>query len=182
MVSRAIVLVLFFFTHSLFTWAALVYLKVSDEDARRGKKLVSLLGGTTLLLHLLCILVLPTDSFFRLFLASILFVCSAVLFIFSIRTHHGHELNFAFTQVVSKNLVTTGPYSLVRHPLYTSYILAWVAGVLASNLYLIVPTIGMFVLYFRAAKHEEETLLKSQFGEEYRSYVARTKMFIPFVF
>ena len=77
-------------------------------------------------------------------------------------------------------LVTTGPYRLVRHPIYLGLILlalgqalafgSWIAAavVLAG----IVPTFA-----WRAAA--EETLLSRTFGERYLLYCRQTKMIIP---
>jgi protein-S-isoprenylcysteine O-methyltransferase Ste14 len=79
-------------------------------------------------------------------------------------------------------LVTTGAYQYIRHPLYASLLfLAWgvffkhpsLPGVLlaaAASLFLIIT----------AKKDEAECL--QHFGAAYRAYMQRTRMFIPFVY
>jgi protein-S-isoprenylcysteine O-methyltransferase Ste14 len=76
-------------------------------------------------------------------------------------------------------LVTTGIYSIVRHPSYLGLVvssLGWAlafrsgAGVLLTAL-LIVPVV--------ARMRAEERLLRTQFGAEYDAYRARTSRLIP---
>ena len=75
-------------------------------------------------------------------------------------------------------LVDTGPYRLVRHPVFTSFFL------IAMGLLLVNPagttllmTIYVFVDFPRAARKEEELLVKELPG--YASYVERTGRFLP---
>ena len=83
----------------------------------------------------------------------------------------------------SRGLVTTGPYRLVRHPIYLGLILlalgqalafsSWFAGLIV--LVGIVPTFA-----WRASA--EETLLSRTFGERYVLYRRQAKMIIPHLF
>jgi protein-S-isoprenylcysteine O-methyltransferase Ste14 len=79
-------------------------------------------------------------------------------------------------------LVTSGAYRYVRHPMYTSFILAAV-GILLKDLswpgaFLALITIVFAVL---TAKTEERENVK-YFGDAYRTYMERTSMFFPFLF
>ena len=76
-------------------------------------------------------------------------------------------------------LVTSGPYRWVRHPLYTvgsSMFLAF--GMMADNWFIallgVVAFIGMAI---RTPK--EEANLIEKFGDEYREYMKRTGRFLP---
>jgi len=77
-------------------------------------------------------------------------------------------------------LVTTGPFRLVRHPIYLGLAMLAVGQALAFGswpslmivLFGIVPT-------FAWRAHAEEKLLSSIFGERYTIYRERTKMIIP---
>ncbi len=78
-------------------------------------------------------------------------------------------------------LVTEGIYHYIRHPLYGSLLfLAW--GIFFKS----VSTIGFFsvigssVFLILTAKIEEKENCQ-YFGNEYKSYIQRTKMFIPYV-
>jgi len=80
-------------------------------------------------------------------------------------------------------LIQSGPYALVRHPIYTGLILAIGGTVLA-----LIPTVeGALVLWlwgfaFLVKARDEEHLLTSEFGEQYSNYKRRVKAaLIPFV-
>lgn len=76
-------------------------------------------------------------------------------------------------------LVTTGVYSLVRHPLYASIIWMFYGASLVYNNWLAaVLTTVIFVpfMYYRAK--QEEKLLAETFGAEYEEYRKRVGMFI----
>ena len=78
-------------------------------------------------------------------------------------------------------LITTGPYTLVRHPIYTGFlamfiatvmVLGHVAGVIALPL--------VFVSIWIKLGYEEGLMLK-QFPNEYTAYQRRVKRLIPFI-
>ena len=78
-------------------------------------------------------------------------------------------------------LIQTGPYALVRHPIYAGFELALlgtalVIGEVRAFLAALVAFIGM-VLKARS----EEALLTAQFGETYAEYRKRVRGLIPFV-
>jgi protein-S-isoprenylcysteine O-methyltransferase Ste14 len=77
-------------------------------------------------------------------------------------------------------LVTTGPYALVRHPLYASLIWAFTGGALIyANPLALLLTAAVFVpmMYVRARK--EDAVLLGAFADQYAAYRARTGMFLP---
>ena len=78
-------------------------------------------------------------------------------------------------------LVTTGAYRYIRHPLYCTFLLAGVGAFLKNPSFL--GLILFFILagfaYWTGKIEEEENIAK--FGEEYRTYMESTKMFIPFL-
>src|SRR5262245_9095701 len=53
------------------------------------------------------------------------------LFWWALATHGRDRPAFASLPVAAPVLKTTGPYRLVRHPIYTAYLLAWLTGPLA---------------------------------------------------
>ncbi len=83
--------------------------------------------------------------------------------------------------VEDNELVTTGVYRLVRHPLYSSLLFAgfgWVVYTLSlSHLLLLIG--AFFFFSFKAAK-EEEWLTERH--PEYAEYKRRVKKFIPFIY
>ena len=81
----------------------------------------------------------------------------------------------------NQELVTTGIYAFVRHPIYVGLVTAMIGAELVAESYLFLPFLFIFCLAYLQAKKEEK-LLEGHFGKEYADYKKRTKMFIPFVF
>ncbi len=81
----------------------------------------------------------------------------------------------------SHRLITSGPYSRIRHPLYTGVLLmnAGVALFLLNAVLLALLPLTYLVAYRRALLEEEVLTSKEGFGEVYREYVARTGRFLP---
>jgi protein-S-isoprenylcysteine O-methyltransferase Ste14 len=77
-------------------------------------------------------------------------------------------------------LVTTGPYAYVRHPIYAGLWLAMLGSGIAQSVWWLVPVVFGGGYFFYSARKEEKVMLK-RFPDEYRAYVKRTKMFVPFV-
>ena len=77
-------------------------------------------------------------------------------------------------------LVTTGPYRYVRHPIYTGMMLALLGSALiAGRTWFIV--FAAMVIYCVYSARTEERLMLENFPEAYTEYKKCTKAFIPFV-
>lgn len=96
------------------------------------------------------------------------------------RIYLGRNWGMPMTEKAEPELVTSGPYRFVRHPIYSGLLLGFVGTALATNLYWL---IGLAVVgaYFIYSATVEERLLTSSFPEAYPRYRAHTKMLIPFV-
>jgi len=79
-------------------------------------------------------------------------------------------------------LIKEGPFAVIRHPLYVSYIfiLAGLSSVLLTY-WLLIPTLFMIIGIYPTAKDEEEILIE-QFGDGYREYKKKVGMFSPKLF
>jgi protein-S-isoprenylcysteine O-methyltransferase Ste14 len=79
-------------------------------------------------------------------------------------------------------LVTTGPYRSMRHPMYTS-LLCLGCGIFLKQINLISALLVFIICLtvFLTAVYEEKENLEI-FGEEYANYMRKTWRFIPFVF
>ena len=79
-------------------------------------------------------------------------------------------------------LIQEGPYGIIRHPLYVSYVLILVGLCLALFMYwLLIPVVCIIVGIYPTAKAEEDVLVE-QFGEEYNGYKRRVGMLFPRLF
>jgi protein-S-isoprenylcysteine O-methyltransferase Ste14 len=77
-------------------------------------------------------------------------------------------------------LVTSGPYAYVRHPIYSGLILATIGSTLAVGLVWVLPFV-LSLAYFIVSARTEEQMMITQFPDTYPAYRRRTKMLIPFV-
>jgi protein-S-isoprenylcysteine O-methyltransferase Ste14 len=77
-------------------------------------------------------------------------------------------------------LVTTGPYALVRHPLYGGLLLAMIGSAIGQSLLWMLPLIVYAPIFVHNGRREERHLLE-QFPELYSRYMQRTKMLLPYV-
>jgi protein-S-isoprenylcysteine O-methyltransferase Ste14 len=96
------------------------------------------------------------------------------------RVHLGRNWGQPMTLREGHELVTTGPYAYVRHPIYTGIIFALVGTALAENIMLLAPFAALCAFFVLSAATEEKHMLR-EFPHEYPEYKGRTKMLIPFV-
>jgi protein-S-isoprenylcysteine O-methyltransferase Ste14 len=79
-----------------------------------------------------------------------------------------------------RELITTGPYALVRHPMYGGLLLAMLGSAIGQSIFWLLPLIVYGPGFILSARREENLLIE-QFSGRYRDYMGRTKMFVPFV-
>ncbi len=79
-------------------------------------------------------------------------------------------------------LITRGPYSLIRHPIYLGEILfAFSIPMIANSLYgFVIMLVIIPILLYRISI--EEKVLVSKFGQEYIEYAHKTKKIIPYIY
>jgi len=77
-------------------------------------------------------------------------------------------------------LVSSGPFAIVRNPLYLGNIALWVGFAVTARLVWAVPLfIAVLGAEYHAIVRWEEHLLEARRGEEYRAYAARVPRWIP---
>jgi protein-S-isoprenylcysteine O-methyltransferase Ste14 len=75
-------------------------------------------------------------------------------------------------------LVTSGPFAIVRHPMYAGLILAAVGSLLIYTTWTTVYFACFAPLVFIRAWREEQVLAE-EFGEQWKEYCKRVPAFIP---
>lgn len=97
------------------------------------------------------------------------------------RIHLGTNWGMPMSQKEKPELVTTGPYRLVRHPIYTGFCIAMLGSAITGGLPWFIWFIFFSASFIYSAK-KEERIMQSQFPNEYIEYMKHTKMIIPFIF
>jgi protein-S-isoprenylcysteine O-methyltransferase Ste14 len=92
----------------------------------------------------------------------------------------GRKFYIAWSSSVPDELVDAGPYARIRHPLYTSYMVAFLALFVAmpSRLTLLILIFNV-ALFTHAVFCEERNLMSSALAGAYAEYTERTGMFVP---
>jgi protein-S-isoprenylcysteine O-methyltransferase Ste14 len=116
-------------------------------------------------------------------LSGCLLALGAAALVFRSRAELGPAWSFVPKADQDTGLVTTGPYRLVRHPIYLGLSLLAVGEALAFGSWPVFLTVvSGIVPTFAWRARAEETLLSRTFGERYALYRRQTKMIIPHLF
>jgi protein-S-isoprenylcysteine O-methyltransferase Ste14 len=97
------------------------------------------------------------------------------------RLHIGRNWGTPMTRKDDPELVCSGPYRLVRHPIYSGILLAGAGTAVALSWRWLIPVL-LAGVYFVYSATVEERYLTEQFPESYPAYKRSTKMLAPFVF
>ena len=78
-----------------------------------------------------------------------------------------------------QDLVTDGPFTVVRHPRYLQFLIALLGWALIANYLALYGVLALWVpgVWLIAALEERE--LQDRFGDEYDAYCARVPRFLP---
>jgi protein-S-isoprenylcysteine O-methyltransferase Ste14 len=96
------------------------------------------------------------------------------------RIYIGRNWGTPMSQKADPELVTTGPYHTIRHPIYSGIILAMIGTAIAVSLYWLIA-VGLLGAYFLYSAIVEERNMARAFPEAYPPYKLSTKMLIPFI-
>jgi protein-S-isoprenylcysteine O-methyltransferase Ste14 len=110
---------------------------------------------------------------------TVLFACGIALAVWA-RLHLGRNWGMPMSQRAEPDLVTSGPYRFVRHPIYTGLLTAMLGTALVNNLLGLI-VVAVLVAYFYYCGIVEERNLAATFPKAYPEYASRTKMLIPFL-
>ncbi|MGB2894776.1 MAG: isoprenylcysteine carboxylmethyltransferase family protein [Anaerolineales bacterium] len=95
-----------------------------------------------------------------------------------------HHLGKSFHSLVvlkeDQELVQSGPYRFIRHPIYSAYFMNYIGGgLLASNWVLTLIPIVFFGIFIALRIEGEEKTMIDKFGDRYARYMKHTGRFLP---
>jgi protein-S-isoprenylcysteine O-methyltransferase Ste14 len=96
------------------------------------------------------------------------------------RMHIGRNWGTPMTQKDEPELVTSGPYHLVRHPIYSGILTAGIGTAVALS-WLWLTAVALAAVYFLYSARVEEGFLTKRFPDAYPVYRRSTKMLVPFL-
>ena len=97
-------------------------------------------------------------------------------------THLGRQFRFHAGLYHDHALVRTGPYAIVRHPIYASLLAILLCTLLVLTPWQWMPiSLAVFICGTEIRVRSEERLLASRFGEQFDAYRKSVTAYIPFV-
>lgn len=107
---------------------------------------------------------------------------AGLLFAVWARRHLASNWSSAVTIKQDHELITTGPYAVVRHPIYTGILTGFLGTAIAlAQVRGVIGFVLIFVVLWAKLRMEEEWM-RSQFGETYATYTHQTAALVPYVF
>ena len=97
------------------------------------------------------------------------------------RHHLGKNWSQAVTVKEGHELITSGPYSLVRHPIYTGLLLGFFGSAVARGEWrgILAVALVFAVLWFKLRL--EEKWMRAQFGAAYETYSRKVSALVPYI-
>ncbi|MGP8252173.1 MAG: methyltransferase family protein [Terracidiphilus sp.] len=94
----------------------------------------------------------------------------------------GKQWRYVAALTQGHELVTTGPYRLIRHPIYASMFGLLLATVFAWSWWpLGIAAVVFYVIGTEIRIRSEDALLAARFGEQFSAWRAKTPAYIPFI-
>ena len=115
--------------------------------------------------------------------SGVLLLSSLILYEWARHVIWGRRFYLAWSGSVPESLCEEGPYAHIRHPIYASYIIAFLATLVAlPTAVTLVVFIFNVALFAHAAFGDERDMSNSTLAAEYGQYKRRTGMFFPRIF
>lgn len=159
--------------------------KTGQRESYSSRRVHLILAG---LPYLLIALPLTHTPFFGLrflpsrrtfFCAGLAILVLGLSFTVWARYHLGQYWSGTIALKEGHRLIRTGPYAIVRHPIYTGVVLGMIGTAVAQgearSILAVVLLVGSYLRKIRI----EEAWLVHQFGDEYRTYQKEVKALIP---
>jgi len=189
---------MFWFYESLFPllWIGfLLYWQVKAAGTKATERLEPVTSRIIRSVVFLCVIVLlswphiPFSWLYRPFLAQspwtfwmgAAITVAGLLFAVWAREHLGTNWSRSVTIKQDHHLIVTGPYAIVRHPIYTGILIGFLGSALAlAQMRGIVAFILVSLVLWYKLRMEEQWM-RIRFGAPYEAYSRRTAALVPFV-
>ena len=113
------------------------------------------------------------------FLIALLLVAAGLAYAVWARVHLGSNWSGSVTQKAQHELIRTGPYAQVRHPIYTGLLLALLGSAIACGEPRALAGLAIVVLAFVRKLRIEERLMGELFPQQYECYRAEVPALVP---
>jgi len=170
-------------------WGAFwLYWLVAAFSMKRGRVLWSRELGIRAVILVLVIILIRLGAFrghgfntdlWRAGVGLVLFALGLGLAIWA-RLHIARNWGTPMTQKDEPELVTSGPYHLIRHPIYSGVLVAGVGTAVALSWWWLTAVVLVGVYFIYSATVEEQYLTE-HFLDTHPAYKRSTKMLVPFV-
>jgi protein-S-isoprenylcysteine O-methyltransferase Ste14 len=104
---------------------------------------------------------------------------AGVLFAIWARYTIGKEWSASVQIKQDHELIRTGPYAHIRHPIYTGILLALTGSALAIGEYRALAGVALFLVGFVRKARREEAMLAREFGPAFEDHRRHTGFFLP---
>jgi len=177
-------------------WIAfLVYWNIKAADAKTTQRLDPRVSRLLrLLAYLIAILLLAipriplpwlyvqvSPSGFWPFWLGAAVTVAGLLFAVWAREHLGRNWSRSVTIKADHELIATGPYAVVRHPIYTGTLAGFLGMAIAVSQVRGFLAFALIFLALWVKLRMEEKWMRSQFGETYAAYARKTAALVPYL-
>lgn len=115
------------------------------------------------------------------FWAGAVLTVAGLLFTVWARHHLGRNWSLTVDVKEKHQLITSGPYAVVRHPIYSGLLLALAGSAMAGGEWRGVLAVALALWVYWLKLRTEEHWMREAFGEEYQAYSQRVPALIPFL-
>lgn len=107
---------------------------------------------------------------------------AGVFFAIWARVHIGKYWSATVALKAEHQLIRTGPYARIRHPIYTGILLALCGSAIAVGRYAAILAVVVYAVAFWFKARKEEALLAGEFGPAFEEHRRNTGFFLPKLF
>ncbi|TGQ69740.1 isoprenylcysteine carboxylmethyltransferase family protein [Mesorhizobium sp. M00.F.Ca.ET.186.01.1.1] len=107
-------------------------------------------------------------------------IAIGLIFAWWARIHLGRLWSASITAKADHRIIDSGPYGLVRHPIYTGLLLAVLATMAAKGTVWGIAGTALLIIGVVIKAKLEERFLRRELGSAYDDYIRRVPMLVPF--